>query len=136
MLSLFRLFYFDEHLLFLEYANRVMSIFIMSEVPLLSEFENVKRKSRNNKYDRASFRQKSISRTVLFFILVGAFVVSVRTIWIRLNRTKLDRIVELDVGKIQGVTITKGGVEADYFLSIPFAEPPIGDNRFEISSNI
>jgi carboxylesterase type B len=38
----------------------------------------------------------------------------------------------LDVGKVQGVVIEESGIEAEYFLGVPFAEPPIGKNRFEV----
>lgn len=53
--------------------------------------------------------------------------------WDYFNHTKLAPVVSLDVGKIQGVVMTKSGVEAEYYVGIPFAEPPINENRFEVS---
>lgn len=42
-------------------------------------------------------------------------------------------VIKLDVGKVEGLTLTLRGVEADYFLGVPFAEPPINEYRFEVS---
>jgi carboxylesterase type B len=42
--------------------------------------------------------------------------------------------VELDVGKIQGLTVELNSTfKVEIFYGVPFAEPPVGDNRFEVS---
>lgn len=43
-------------------------------------------------------------------------------------------IVSTEYGKLQGFTLTTGdGFQADVFLGVPFAQPPVGDLRFEVS---
>jgi carboxylesterase type B len=42
-------------------------------------------------------------------------------------------VVKLDVGFIQGINvIVDGTIPIDIFYGVPFAEPPIGENRFEV----
>lgn len=43
-------------------------------------------------------------------------------------------IVEISLGKLRGFTFELGDNKgADIFLNIPFAKPPIGELRFEVS---
>ncbi|GFY39338.1 acetylcholinesterase-1 [Trichonephila inaurata madagascariensis] len=42
-----------------------------------------------------------------------------------------DRIIETTNGLIQGVKVASGDLEVEAFLSIPYAEPPVGDMRFQ-----
>jgi hypothetical protein len=72
----------------------------------------------------------------LGLIFAAAFILTTDFLWNRFNHTKLGSIVELDVGKIQSVILTESGVTSEYFLGIPFAEAPIGNNRFEVSQNL
>ena len=49
---------------------------------------------------------------------------------------ELDPIVETNYGKLQGFTIDlENNEKADIFLNIPFAKPPVGELRFEVSEN-
>lgn len=73
-----------------------------------------------------------IFRLFLGLVFVVTFLLTSNYLWDRFNHTKLAPIVKLDVGKIQGVVLTQSGIEAEYFLGIPFAEPPIEENRFEV----
>lgn len=42
-------------------------------------------------------------------------------------------VATTEYGQLQGFTIsTKEGIEADVFLGVPFARPPVGDLRFEV----
>ncbi|GFU18181.1 acetylcholinesterase-1 [Nephila pilipes] len=41
-----------------------------------------------------------------------------------------DKVIETTNGLIQGITVATGDLEVEAFLSIPYAEPPIGDLRF------
>lgn len=42
-------------------------------------------------------------------------------------------IVGLDVGSIQGLTVSvNSAFNMDIFYAVPFAEPPIDENRFEV----
>jgi carboxylesterase type B len=44
-----------------------------------------------------------------------------------------DPIIELDVGKIQGLTVElNSSHKIEIFYGVPFAEPPVGDYRFEV----
>ena len=46
-----------------------------------------------------------------------------------------DLIVETKLGKLKGFIIElENSEKADIFLNIPFARPPIGELRFEVSS--
>ena len=50
------------------------------------------------------------------------------------NNSKHGPIVATDYGKIEGLALqTTLGFKADVFLGIPYAKPPIGDLRFEVS---
>ena len=42
-------------------------------------------------------------------------------------------VVQTKLGKVQGFQVdTEVGGKADIFLNIPFAEPPVGELRFEV----
>ncbi|KAI1693122.1 carboxylesterase family domain-containing protein [Ditylenchus destructor] len=47
------------------------------------------------------------------------------------NQTLTD-VVKTKLGKVQGFTVTaESGFKTDVFLGIPFAQPPVGELRFE-----
>jgi carboxylesterase type B len=42
-------------------------------------------------------------------------------------------VLEFDVGRVEGLTVNIGDrIAMDVFYGIPFAEAPIGENRFEV----
>ena len=65
-----------------------------------------------------------------FFTLLLAILISGS------DSEELDPIVETNYGKLQGFTIDlENNEKADIFLNIPFAKPPVGELRFEVSEN-
>ncbi|KAI6215237.1 Hydrolase [Aphelenchoides besseyi] len=70
----------------------------------------------NEKVDRVSTSMKSLVVILLICTLVAS---------------ALQPTVNLDVGSIKGLRTSIGNAKCDAYLSVPFAEPPIGDNRFE-----
>lgn len=76
-----------------------------------------------------ALNDKLNSRWSLTILTTTTFILTVNSLQDHTNRP----IVKLDVGKIRGIVITKSGVKAEYFLGIPYAEPPVDDNRFEVS---
>ncbi|KAI6177773.1 Carboxylic ester hydrolase [Aphelenchoides bicaudatus] len=80
-------------------------------------------------HEAAVYRRRPLNPKVLICILLSIFMFA---IFIAFTvGSKDDLVVELDVGRIKGVKLVKRGMEIDYFLGVPFAEPPIGSNRFE-----
>lgn len=47
-----------------------------------------------------------------------------------------DHLITLDCGPINGKREIVDGFSVDYFLGVPFAKPPIGELRFEVSKFI
>lgn len=46
-------------------------------------------------------------------------------------------VIELDVGKIQGLTAElNSSYKIQIFYGVPFAEPPVEENRFEVRQRV
>lgn len=72
-------------------------------------------------------------RLLVAFVFAAAFILTTDFLRSHFNQNKLSPVVKIDVGKIQGVVITQNEITAEYFVGVPFAEPPIGENRFEVT---
>lgn len=71
---------------------------------------------------------KSIAKLSAFLVALFAFV-----IYYKFIRTIPGPVVQLEDGKIQGIKLTsRNGQEYLAYLSIPYAQPPVGRLRFMV----
>ncbi|KAI6176869.1 Carboxylic ester hydrolase [Aphelenchoides bicaudatus] len=106
----------------------------MAQIPVLNQSKEneIFLKSHFFSARRSSGRKRHFNaKLFLGLVFAAVLILASDYAWDYFNHTKLAPVVSLDVGKIQGVVMTKSGVEAEYYVGIPFAEPPINENRFE-----
>lgn len=64
----------------------------------------------------------------MILLIAAAFLISVS------GEQPAVPVVHTTLGEVRGFSIdTQPGEKADVFLNIPFAEPPVGELRFEVS---
>ncbi len=71
-------------------------------------------------------------RTYFFlFILMIIFITVLIAFITFINKeVKKDTLIETKLGKVVGVTVNRLGKEVNCYFGVPYAEPPIGELRF------
>jgi hypothetical protein len=72
-------------------------------------------------------------RKTLLAVLILQLANGYNAFWVQNRELSLSPIVETKVGQVQGfVSVSRGGRKFYKFLGLPYAQPPVGELRFEV----
>ncbi len=73
----------------------------------------------------------SIRTNFFLFILMIFFITILITFMTIIHKqVKKDTLIETKLGKVVGITVNRLGKEVNCYFGVPYAEPPIGELRF------